>query len=316
MKFMAGFSRCISFILCVVFVISVITGATAFRDVNINTAQGKAIAAMKEQGYINGFEDGTFRPDATLTRAEFVTIINEMYRYYVESENIFTDVKEDDWFRHAVLTGVQAGYIKGMGDGRFAPNSPVTREQVCVMLDAILKIDSAPFKPNITDKVSDWAKNSVEKMVAIYLFSLEDGGKFRGTEPITRGEVCEALEKCVLDIDFEEVFQPLDLDKIAEEELKNKLEKIVKCMEEVIIPTYTFEETIQVGNMVVDSMKKYLKDNSFDYVTAASETYEVYRQFNSPRAREFKDPIYENLDVHELAVLFDFFYRPEMNLPK
>ncbi len=308
--------KLVSVILCFFILLSTLTFAAAFSDVDLSSAEGKAIAAMKEHGYINGFDDGTFRPNATLTRAEFVTIINEMYRYYIEADNIFNDVKETDWFRHAVLTAVQAGYIKGMGDGRFAPNAPVTREQVCVMLDAILKIEDVPFRPQITDKVSDWAKSSVEKMVALYLFTLEDGGRFRGTEPITRGEVCEALEKCILDIDFEEVFQPLDLEKMAQEELEKKLEKIVKCMEEVVIPTYTFEETIQVGNMVVDSMKKYLEDNSFDYVTAAQETYEVYRKFNGERAREFKDPIYENMDVHELAVLFDFFYRPEMNLPR
>ncbi len=296
--------------LCLLAVFSMTVGA--FSDVDSGTVQGKAIAAMQEKGYINGFEDGTFRPNATLTRAEFVTIVNEMYRYYIEAENIFRDVKPTDWYYHAVLTAVQAGYIKGMGDGRFAPNEPVTREQVCVMLDSILKLDEAIFSPTITDKVSAWAKSSVEKMVGMYMFTLEDGGRFRATEPITRGEACEALEKCILDIDFETVYQPINLENMAQEKLDTVLTKIIKCMEEVVIPSYTFEETIQVGNMVVESMKKYLADNSYDYISDAKATYEVYRKFNSPRAREFKDAIYNNMDVEELAIIFDFFYKPEI----
>ena len=306
--------RLLTFVLCVSCAIS--TTVSAFSDVDSNSHQGKSIAKMQEKGYIQGFGDGTFRPDSTLTRAEFVTVINKMYMYYVEAESTFSDVKPDDWFYHDVQTAVQAGYIKGMGDGRFAPNEPVTREQVCVMLNSILNIGDVYTVPQINDSVSYWAKESVEKVVGLYVFTLEPGGKFRATEPITRGEVCVALEKCILDIDFEERFEPFDLEKLARDELEKKLQSIILCMETVIIPTYTDDHVLLVGTMVVDSMKEYLKDPEYDYVSAAKETYEVYRKFNTAKVNMFKEPIYEHIEIEELAILFDFFYTPELDFIK
>ena len=287
-------------------------GAATFSDVDTSTKQGEAISVMQEKGYINGFPDGTFRPDATLTRAEFVTIINKMYMYYVEAENIFTDVNKGDWFSHDVLAAVQAGYIKGMGDGRFAPNEAVTREQVCVMLNSILQLGDMYYTPTISDKVSDWAKDSVLKMVAAYVFTLEDGGRFRATQPITRGEACVALEKCIVEVDFEDVFEPINLEDMAQDELKKRLTEIIQCMETVIIPVYTDPDHITIGNMVVASMKKYLADPSYDYIPDAKATYGIYRLLRTKRATEFKKPIYENMDINNLVILFDFFYKPEI----
>ena len=306
-------ARIFSVVTCFVLMVSMYV--FAFPDVDGSTVTGKAVEKMHSHGYIQGFDDGTFRPDDTLTRAEFVTIINKMYGFSVESENIFTDINENDWYYGAVLTAVQAGYIKGMGDGRFAPNEAVTREQVCVMLNSILNVQMLPYSQKITDAVSDWARESVEKLVSNRMFSLEDGGKFRATEPITRGETCLALEKCIVDADLTDEIEPIDIKSMAKEELDRRLNHIIKCMEETIIPSYTYEETVQVGNMLVDSMKKYLEDSNYDYVSAAKDTYEVYRKFGREKANEFKDAIYENIEIEDIAILYDFFYRPEMNLP-
>jgi len=303
-----------AFILCFTLLFSIC--ASAFSDVDMNSKEGKAIAKMFEKRYIKGYGDDTFRPEATLTRAEFVTIMNKMYMYYMEADVSFIDVEKKDWYYNDIRIGVQAGYIKGMGDGRFAPNEPVTREQVCVMLNSILEISDVFVKPVITDEVSEWARESVEKVLGIYLFTLEPGGKFRATEPITRGEVCVALEKCILDIDFEQKFEPFDLNKIAREELESRLRRIIECMENVIIPTYTDPEVLLVGTMIVDSMKKYLQDPSYDYVQAANDTYEVYRKFVKSEVNMFKEPIYENIEIEDLAILFDFFYTPDMNFAK
>ncbi len=301
-------------LLCIILIIICLFSAVtvnAFSDLDDNSETGKAVLAMRKKGYIQGFEDGTFRPGATLTRAEFVTIINKMYGYSVESENIFNDIVEADWFYHDVLAAVQAGYIKGMGDGRFAPNQPVTREQVCVMLNSILNVGETYFEPEITDEVSDWARESVEKLVANFLFTLEPGGKFRATMPITRGEACVALEKCIVEVDFDQI-EPIDLESLAWEELERRLMEVIVCMEEKVIPSYTFDENVLVGNMIVDSMKKYIKNSEYDYVADGKATYEVYRHLGRERITEFKSAIYDNMEVEEMAILFDFFYTPEI----
>ncbi len=282
----------------------------AFPDVDASSTEGLAITKMQNCGYIQGFDDGTFRPNGTLTRAEFVTIINKMYNYTVDMDNVFTDINNDDWYYKAVLIGVQAGYIKGHDDKTFRPNDPVTREQVCVMLNRILNVTEIPFSQEITDAVSEWAKDSVKKLISNRLFMLEDGGKFRATEPITRAEVCVALEKCIIDVPVN--IEPIDLDMMAREEVEKRIKNIISDMETKIYPQYTYEVNKEIATKVLASMKKYLENPQHDYVSDAKEIYEIYRK-SGKASREFKDLIYKNMDIDSIAILFDFFYTPEMN---
>ncbi len=286
------------------------TNVLAFSDVDIATEEGKAITKMQNCGYIQGYGDDTFRPNGTLTRAEFVTIVNKMYGYTLDIENIFSDIKSDDWFYKDVLIAVQAGYIKGHDDGTFRPNDKITREQVCVMMNRILNVGLIPYSQKITDPVSDWARDSVEKLVSNRFFILEDGGKFRALQPITRVETCVALEKCIIDVPVD--IEPVDLDAMMHEELVPRLEKIITDMETKIIPQYTHEVNNTVANMILTSMKKYIENPEYDYIPDAKATYEIYRR-SGVASREFKDLIYKNMYLDEIMILFDFFYTPEID---
>lgn len=298
--------KIISFLVALAVLMSV--SAFAFSDVNPSTEEGKAISVMQEKGYINGFGDGSFRPDATLTRAEFVTIINKMYGFSVETENIFTDIKKEDWYYSNILSAVQAGYIKGMGDGTFRPNEAVTREQVCVMLNSILKIELLPFGQKPSDLVSEWARESVEKMIAFGIFSLEEADRFRATEPIKRGEVCVALEKCIVDAPDEWSSEAFSVETMAREELEKLLARVIESMEKKVIPLCEDPVHKEVAERIVDSLKNYLIDPNYDYVTATKATYEVYRTQTPAEAAVFKDFIAENLKTDEMLLLYDVFF--------
>lgn len=282
----------------------------AFPDVDASSEEGMAITKMQNCGYIQGFDDGSFRPGGTLTRAEFVTIINKMYNYSVDMDNVFTDIKEGDWYYKTVLIGVQAGYIKGHDDKTFRPDDPVTREQVCVMLNRILNVAEIPYSQQITDTVSDWAKDSVKKLISNRLFILEEGGRFRATEPITRAEVCLALEKCIIDVPVN--IEPIDLNAMAREEVEKKIKSIISDMEKKVIPNYTYEVNTEIAAKVIASMKNYLADPDYDYVPDAQAIYEIYRT-SGPASHEFKNLIYKNMDIDDITILFDFFYTPEIN---
>ncbi|MBR5614866.1 MAG: S-layer homology domain-containing protein [Clostridia bacterium] len=300
--------KILAFIITIYCLVS--ASAYAFPDVDESTSQGKAIVRMQKEGYIQGFEDGNFRPGATLTRAEFVTIVNKIYGFTVETENIFSDINTGDWFYNAVLCGVQAGYIQGHDDLTFRPDDKVTREQVCVMMNRILNVERIPYSQSITDEVSDWARDSVEKLISNRFFILEEGGKFRATQPITRGEVCEALEKCIVDVSID--IEPIDLESIARDELEKKLTGIINDMETKVIPLYTYDVNNEIANRVLNSMKNYLKDPEYDYISDAKATYEIYRH-SGKASREFKNLIYENMNVDDIAIMFDFFYTPEID---
>lgn len=309
MKYFGGLKKFTA--LCIAMCLITSNGVFAFPDVDETSKAGKAIVKMQQAGYIRGFEDGTFRPDATLTRAEFVTIINKMYGFRVEAENLFTDVGVNEWYYTDVLCGVQAGYIKGHDDKTFRPNDTVTREQVCVMMNRILNVELIPYGKKITDAVSDWAKDSVEKLISNRFFTLEEGGKFRALQPITRGETCEALEKCIVDVPIE--IAPVDLENMVREELEERLSSMISIMESTIIPGCTYEGTIDVAKRVTESMKKYLEDENYNYIEDAKATYQVYKMLGYTKAGELKQLIVENIETENISILFDFFYTPEID---
>ncbi len=69
------------------------------------------ITSMVNGGLINGYPDGTFRPDASITRAEFMQIVNGAFKYTEKATVSFTYVPTDDWYADAVAKAVKAGFI-------------------------------------------------------------------------------------------------------------------------------------------------------------------------------------------------------------
>lgn len=129
--------------------------ASAFPDVNTSNTNYEAIAKMKEMGYINGYEDGTFKPDKLVTRAEFVKVLVEQKGGVGNiPDGTLTgfydvDTKTPHWAYKYIYAGVQKGYINGMGDGTFMPDATITYEQALAILIRFAgKEDSAKFAVN------------------------------------------------------------------------------------------------------------------------------------------------------------------------
>ena len=112
-----------------------------FKDVKADDWFAPAVDFVKAMGLMKGVEDDVFAPETKVTRAMVVTVL---YRLAGEPgatglESKFTDVTDPNaWFYDAVLWGTEAGVVKGMGDGTFAPNAEVTREQMATFLSRFL----------------------------------------------------------------------------------------------------------------------------------------------------------------------------------
>lgn len=159
----------------------------AFTDVPQGTVLEAVLSKLKNAGIINGYEDGSFRPNGNLTRAEFCKMTNKLFGYTSKAQTGFPDVSEENWFYEDVLIAKNYGYIKGFEDGTFRGNELLTRQQVCVILDRINGFYKL-YDVVITDEVGEWAFESVEKVVSNGLMLLEEGNTFRATQPITRQE--------------------------------------------------------------------------------------------------------------------------------
>jgi hypothetical protein len=152
-----------------------------------------------DKGYINGYPDGSFRPEGQVTRAEFVKLANKLYGYTEMSEITFEDVNQNDWYYDDVQKSLAAGYIKGISGNIFAPDDCLTREQAAVIAAKItgLEIKSESVH-EFTDKnqISDWAKDYVNAAAsAQLLIGYSEDQTFRPQNHITRAEAVVLLDR-------------------------------------------------------------------------------------------------------------------------
>lgn len=181
--------------LCILLLLLLIPAtAFAYTDVPTEGELGEAVYALSEKGVINGYSDGTFRPDKPITRGELCKMINVLFNFTDVGKNDFSDIKYDDWFYTNVLIANEYGYIKGYTDGTFKGNNNVTREQASVIVDRITPLLEVDNHTQINDEVSDWARDSVQMIANHKLLKTDENGNFRAKENITRGELAMLLK--------------------------------------------------------------------------------------------------------------------------
>lgn len=109
--------------------------AAPFRDTFGHWAQAY-IETLSSQGVLNGFPDGTFRPNEPVTRAQFATLVTTAFRLRNTSGTFigFRDVPPSHWAANAISTAAANNLVAGFPDGTFRPEQPVTRTEALVIL--------------------------------------------------------------------------------------------------------------------------------------------------------------------------------------
>lgn len=143
--------------------------APVFMDVAGTWAESY-IAEAARLNLMNGYEDGTYRPDKNMSRAEFATILwRAAGEPKPQAEASFTDLTQD-WYRDAIAWAEETGTMNGVGDGKFDPNGNVTREQLATVLHRqagsprgmemlLTSIYDAQYPDS--DQIGEWAKPSL-----------------------------------------------------------------------------------------------------------------------------------------------------------
>ena len=111
----------------------------SYTDVPADSWFNNAISTLSNMGIIDGYADGSFRPDAPITRAEFTKIAVSFFEYadYVY-ENTFTDVRSGSWYTQFIAAAVEIGLIEGYPDGTFRPDNYITRAEACTIVNRTL----------------------------------------------------------------------------------------------------------------------------------------------------------------------------------
>ena len=128
-----------------------------FSDVASTAWYNTAVSTMANAGIIQGYEDGTFRPNANITRAEFAAIAARFMTsgYDVESD-LFTDIA-GHWARESINDAATAGWINGYSDDTFRPDNAITRAEAVTLVNNVLQ--RKPDADHMLDSMITWPDN-------------------------------------------------------------------------------------------------------------------------------------------------------------
>lgn len=194
--------------LCIVF--SLVPTALAekaddFTDVSRSDWYYQFVDYVTSKGYFNGVADKTFAPADNMTRAMFVTVL---FRFHGakgdRSQSAFTDVAPGEWYTDAINWAAANRIVDGVGNGKFAPNDPITRAQMCTMIERYLDLYRKAWKVTLPETgsvsvmvdesaIPAWALAAVKQCQRHGLVNGFEDGTFRPNELSTRAQVAAVI---------------------------------------------------------------------------------------------------------------------------
>ena len=162
------------------------------------------LPATEHKSYIVGYEDGTFRPDSDMTRAEaaaiFARLISEEKGEQVSGKATFSDVSGSDWYAPELGYLEKYDIIKGYEDGTFRPDAPVTRAEFTAMTVRYYDLFNEVKYPANTTKYTDingsyWAVKDISFATNEKWLNGYADGTFKGDSNITRAEVVTVVNR-------------------------------------------------------------------------------------------------------------------------
>ncbi len=150
------------------------------------------------KGIFSGYDDNTFRPDRTVTRAEFSKMLNNALGIDSKKDINFFDVEKDDWFYDDVRKAYSAGYIAGYEDNSFRPDNHITRQEAAVVLSRVTPAASelADIKSvNDYADIADWAYDACTKIFSKSYMNGDDQGRFLPNGLLTRGQAAKIISE-------------------------------------------------------------------------------------------------------------------------
>lgn len=194
--------------LCIVF--SLVPTALAekaddFTDVSRSDWYYQFVDYVTSKGYFNGVADKTFAPAENMTRAMFVTVL---FRFDGakgdRSQSAFTDVAPGEWYTDAINWAAANRIVDGVGNGKFAPNDPITRAQMCTMIERYLALYKKAWKVTLPETgsvsvmvdenaIPAYALAAVKQCQRHGLVNGFEDGTFRPNELSTRAQVAAVI---------------------------------------------------------------------------------------------------------------------------
>ena len=174
------------------------TEETTFADVPAGHWAAEAIDYLKSVGAVNGKTETEFDPDGSVTRAEFTKMLVSLIDAEAAATGVeFADCPADAWYTPYVAKAVAMGLVNGVSDTEFAPNSTISREDVCTIIGRFLNITAEIEDKELTftdaADVAEYAARYVAYMAELGIVNGYADGSFGPKASITRAESAKVL---------------------------------------------------------------------------------------------------------------------------
>lgn len=159
-----------------------------------------AIQKAVEAGFVQGYEDGSFKPNNAVKRAEFVSMVNKALQ--LSDENtlnlLYSDVKKTDWFYTDIQKASYTRYVSGVSETSFMPKKNITRQEAAAMLARILpnsggNIENALSGYPDAAKISSWARAAMDVVVERGYLKGYSNGNLAPSDTLTRAEAAKII---------------------------------------------------------------------------------------------------------------------------
>ncbi len=180
-----------------------------FADVSAQDWYFEAMDQLAQLGILQGVASYYYAPGGTITRGQLLTMLyrydaNWLHDAWTDSHS-FTDVSSEEYFAEPVEWAYRNGIVQGDSDTSFRPDDPVTREELCQIIDRFLAYrghplseSQAPAQPFADQsQVSDWAEAAVVNMAAAGLLQGDEAHRIRPQGTTTRAEAATILTRII-----------------------------------------------------------------------------------------------------------------------
>lgn len=153
-----------------------------FTDVEISHWSYDAVAYMKAKKAVSGYEDGSFKPNNNITRAEFIKMMMTIFKtdedVAKEFENPYSDLNEDEWYYNCMLKAAELGVLSGDG-GKCYPDKLITREEISALVFRMIENSGQTINRN-TEIVKFSDEGEISKWAYVPIMKLQTAGVLNG----------------------------------------------------------------------------------------------------------------------------------------
>ncbi|RUL49821.1 S-layer homology domain-containing protein [Lysinibacillus antri] len=175
--------------------ITVAAKSGSYKDVNSSHWAYESIENLNKSGLIKGFTDGTFRPEATISRAEVAVIIARALNLQATTTPNFSDVKSSSYAYSGIAAVSEAGIITGREPGKFDPDGKLTRAEMASILTRAYNLQGTGNVQYTDINANHWAYSYVQTLVANNLVAGYVDNTFRPNEKVSRAQFAAFIDR-------------------------------------------------------------------------------------------------------------------------